>query len=64
MRVEGWVTMATGWDAMNTARFVEWVRRRLVRCAPPPNAPGASCIRITVTAGSPMPAINSSDLWG
>ena len=30
MRIDGWVTMATGWDAMNTARFVAWVRRRLV----------------------------------
>ena len=30
MRDRGWVTMATGWDAVNTARFVAWVRRRLV----------------------------------
>jgi transposase len=30
MRIDGWVTMATGWEAMNTARFVAWVRRRLV----------------------------------
>jgi transposase len=30
MRIDGWVTMATGWDAMNTARFLAWVRRRRV----------------------------------
>ena len=30
MRIDGWLTMATGWDAMNTVRFVTWVRRRLV----------------------------------
>ena len=30
MRVDGWLTLATGWHAMNTARFEEWVRRRLV----------------------------------
>ena len=29
-RLTGWVTMATGWDAINTSRFVAWVRRRLV----------------------------------
>ena len=30
MRIDGWLTLATGWDAMNTVRFVAWVRRRLV----------------------------------
>jgi len=30
MRVDGWLTLATGWHAMNAARFEEWVRRRLV----------------------------------
>ena len=130
MRIDGWLTLATGWDAMNTVRFVAWVRRRLVprlrrgdivvldnlaahkaravrdlveqagatprflppysydfnpiesgwalikkriravarvpptRCAPPPSGLGASCVHITVTAGLPIPAINSSDLWG
>ena len=32
MRVEGWVTMATTWGAVNTKRFVAWVRPHLVRC--------------------------------
>ena len=31
MRREGWLTMATTWGAINTTRFVAWVRRRLVR---------------------------------
>lgn len=30
MRHDGWLTQATYWGAMNTARFVAWVRRRLV----------------------------------
>jgi transposase len=30
MRLDGWVTMATTWGAITTARFVTWVRRRLV----------------------------------
>jgi transposase len=30
MRVTGWMTLATYWGAINTARFVAWVRRRLV----------------------------------
>ena len=30
MRIDGWLTLAPGWDAMNTVRFVAWVRRRLV----------------------------------
>jgi transposase len=32
MRLDGWVTMATGWQAMNAARFLAWVERRLVPC--------------------------------
>jgi transposase len=35
MRVDGWLTLATGWQAMNTARFQQWVERRLVRCLRP-----------------------------
>lgn len=31
MRVDGWLTLATGWGAMNTPRFVTWVRRHLVK---------------------------------
>jgi len=30
MRVEGWLTLATGWEAMTAARFLNWVERRLV----------------------------------
>jgi transposase len=30
MRVDRWLTMATGWEAMNAARFLQWVERRLV----------------------------------
>ena len=30
MRVDGWLTSATGWHAMNAARFIQWVRRRWV----------------------------------
>jgi hypothetical protein len=30
LRLDGWLTLATGWQAMNTTRFVAWVRRRLV----------------------------------
>jgi len=30
LRVDGWLTLATGWQAINTSRFVAWVRRRLV----------------------------------
>ena len=30
MRVDGWLTATTGWHAMNAARFIQWVRRRLV----------------------------------
>ena len=29
MRLTGWVTMGTYWGAVNKARFVAWVRRRL-----------------------------------
>ena len=31
MRLDGWLTLATMWGAINTPRFVAWVRRRLVR---------------------------------
>lgn len=30
MRIDGWLTLSTGWHAMNTVRFTTWVRRRLV----------------------------------
>ena len=30
MRVDRWVTLSTNWGAMNTARFIQWIRRRLV----------------------------------
>jgi transposase len=30
MRVDGWLTLATGWEAMNARRFLAWVQRRLV----------------------------------
>jgi transposase len=30
MRIDGWLTLATGWQAMNADRFEQWVRRRLV----------------------------------
>ena len=30
MRRDRWLTLSTFWGAMNTARFVAWVRRRLV----------------------------------
>jgi len=30
MRVDGWLTLATGWSAMNAPRFLAWVQRRLV----------------------------------
>ena len=29
MRIDGWLTLATGWDAMNAPRFLAWVQRRL-----------------------------------
>lgn len=32
MRVDRWLTLATGWQAMNAARFLDWVERRLVPC--------------------------------
>jgi transposase len=32
IRVDRWLTLATHWGAMNTARFIAWVRRHLVRC--------------------------------
>jgi transposase len=31
IRVDRWLTLATSWGAMTRARFVDWVRRRLVR---------------------------------
>lgn len=31
IRVDRWLTLGTCWGAMNRARFLEWVRRRLVR---------------------------------
>lgn len=35
MRLTGWITLATYWGAINTHRFVAWVRRRLIpRLAP------------------------------
>ncbi len=30
IRVDRWLTLATHWGAMNTRRFIAWVRRRLV----------------------------------
>lgn len=30
MRVDRWLTLSTAWGAMTTARFIEWVQRRLV----------------------------------
>jgi transposase len=30
MRLDRWLTLATGWQAMNTAGFLAWVERRLV----------------------------------
>jgi len=30
MRLTGWLTLATFWGAINTPRFVAWVRRRLI----------------------------------
>lgn len=30
MRHDGWVTLGTCWGALNTDRFLEWVRHRLV----------------------------------
>lgn len=30
MRVDRWLTLATGWGAMNRSRFIRWVRRQLV----------------------------------
>lgn len=30
MRLDRWLTLGTCWGAMNTERFVDWVRRRLV----------------------------------
>lgn len=29
IRFDGWVTLSTAWKAMNTQRFVAWVRRQL-----------------------------------
>lgn len=31
IRLDRWLTLATAWDALTTARFVAWVRRHLVR---------------------------------
>jgi transposase len=31
IRVDKWLTLATSWGAMNRARFIQWVRRHLVR---------------------------------
>jgi transposase len=31
IRVDRWLTLATSWGAMNTVRFIAWVRRYLVR---------------------------------
>jgi transposase len=31
IRVDRWLTLGTYWGAMNRTRFIEWVRRRLVR---------------------------------
>lgn len=30
MRIDGWLTLATGWEAINAPRFLAWVQRRLV----------------------------------
>jgi transposase len=30
MRLDGWLTLGTAWGAVNTARFIDWVGRRLV----------------------------------
>ncbi len=30
MRLDGWLTLGTVWGAVNTARFIDWVGRRLV----------------------------------
>ena len=30
MRLDGWLTLATGWSAMTAPRFLAWVQRRLV----------------------------------
>ena len=30
MRIDGWLTLATGWSAMTAPRFLAWVQRRLV----------------------------------
>jgi transposase len=30
MRADGWLALATGWGALDTRRFVAWVKRRLV----------------------------------
>jgi transposase len=30
MRIDGWLTLATGWKAMDGPRFLAWVQRRLV----------------------------------
>jgi transposase len=30
MRADGWLALATGWGALDTGRFVAWVKRRLV----------------------------------
>jgi transposase len=35
MRVDRWLTLATGWQAITAARFLHWVERRLVRCLRP-----------------------------
>jgi transposase len=32
MRIDGWLTLATGWHAMTGPRFLDWVRRRLRPC--------------------------------
>jgi transposase len=31
IRADKWLTLATQWGAMNRARFIQWVRRHLVR---------------------------------
>jgi len=30
MRIDGWLTLATGWSAMTAPRFLAWVQRQLV----------------------------------
>lgn len=35
IRLDQWLTLATYWGAMNTERFIGWVRRHLLRCLRP-----------------------------